>query len=139
MILPLLDYGSFVMDGSSPGWLCKMQTVQNHALRLCEEIWDARDADVDVLHAVYDIEKLQARRNSQLLGIMFKRSQKEELTVPHPRQLRGASKIKLKVAFPHKDIYLKSPLYRGMLSWNKLTALVQCASSRDAFMNKLKK
>ena len=139
MITPILDYGSMVMDGSSPAWLRKLQTIQNHALRLCELIINPQDVNVDDLHVAYGAKKLEVRRKEQLLCTMYKRAQIRDNIVPHNRELRGANKVKLKVPFPHKDSYLKSPLYRGMLAWDELNAEQQNAISRDSFLNKITK
>ena len=94
---------------------------------------------VDDLHVAYGARTLEVHRKEQLLCIMYKRAQNRDSVVPHGRELRGANKVKLKVPFPHKDSYLKSPLYRGMLAWDELNAEQQHAISRDSFMNKITK
>ena len=56
-----------------------------------------------------------------------------------PRVLRGENKIHLKVMRIKKDIYAKSPLYRGVPLWDRLDEKTQKLATHNQFLNAIKK
>ena len=137
MIRPILEYGSFVY-GSAPAWVCpKIQVLQNNATRIAKKINDPRGIDVDILHRDFDLEKMVERRDRQLLSIIYSRAQ-ERVNVKEPvRQLRGNVKVQLVLPIRMTELYMKSPLYRGVQLWNKLSHSIQHSPSKVIFMQRL--
>ena len=63
MVRPILEYCPIVTDGG-PAWAeNRMQVLQNDTLRVCSRIQNPRDANIDQLHELYDVERLKVRRN----------------------------------------------------------------------------
>ena len=137
MIRPIMEYSSFILDGASEWVPRRLQVLQNDCLRICERIRSAQDIDLDLLHARCKIEWLVDRCNTSLLSIMYKRANNVDLTVEPPRELRSSSKIKLKVERPKPEIFRKSPLYRGSMLWDELTADKQHKPTRLLFLASL--
>ena len=54
------------------------------------------------------------------------------------RNLRGNTKIKLRAMRAKKDIFAKSPLYRGLALWDELDASIQHLPTTREFSNALK-
>ena len=138
MVRPILEYCSFVLDGG-PVWVGrKLQKLQNDALRIMERVKDPRDMHVDELHRLHDLEKLQPRRERQLLGLMYDHAQIDTNLLVPARALRGNSKLQLKTRRLRKDIYTKSPMYRGTILWNRLHQDQQRKATKREFTNSLK-
>ena len=108
-------------------------SAPKHGLRICSNIRDARDANIDDLHQEYKVEKLDVLRNRQLLQLMYKLSRQGEHLVAPTRVLRANNKLKLKTARPIKDIYKKSPAYRGMKFWDRCHHTRHHLESREKF------
>ena len=138
MVLPTMEYCPIMLDGA-PAWgTPALQVQQNHALRACERIANPRDIDIDVLHANNTMEKLEERRNKQLLAHIYRLAKVPGNIVVPVRDLRGNDMIKLKARRPRKDIYYKCPLYRGCQLWNRLEADQQHQPTKALFMCSLK-
>ena len=139
MILPIMEYSS-ILIGSGPVWATKkLETLQNDCLRVCEGIRDPRDIHVEQLRTQNGVELLEERRHRQLLGLMYKMSLDPDNVIVPVRELRGGAKIKLKRSRPHKDIYYKSPLYRGTQLWDRLDGVKQHSTNRENFLKSLTK
>ena len=136
MVLPLLDYSGFLLVACTLEQKNELQKRQNNAIRTCL-LHDRREhVTIDRLHeemGLISLEQrgwihplcLEQRRNIQLLKLMFSRS-KNILCIKEPvRALQGNGKIKFKLMSRCTGKYLNSPLFRGSVLWDKLTANVQ--------------
>ena len=93
------------------------------------------------LHEYFDIKFLQHRRYTQLLMMMFKQSKVKGLLVPvEGRRTRGDHKVKFKAARPFNRFVStnKSPWYRGIKAWNRLSADTQNIEKIAQFKFKIK-
>ena len=70
MILPLIDYGDVLYDGTNQFLLKKIQTIENRCLRTC--VYKNYNITVDNLHEMCTISTLYKRRNMHLKLFMFK-------------------------------------------------------------------
>ena len=139
MVLPILDYSDYIVEGG-PGWVpAKLQVLHNYGLRIVLEIWDARDIHVQDLIEICNSEMLTERRKRHLQCLMFRMSKRPDCIVSAPRYLRGHDKVRLKIQQPKSDIYLKSPVFRGKGAWDELTAAQHKKPSLDSFKNSLVK
>ena len=50
MILPMLDYGELLLEGSLEKPMKHIQTIQNHCLRCCLLVKDPKDISRIALH-----------------------------------------------------------------------------------------
>ena len=139
MVLPVLDYCDFVLEGAPEGLVDDLQTLQNHCLRTSLGIWDPRLISRTELHRRCKCDKLELRRNEHLLSLMYRYTRDPDNLVVDVRVLRSNSKRKIKLQRPKDNLYKKSPLYRGNLLWSKLTAEDQNIATHSLFMKKLQK
>ena len=70
MIMPILEYGDILYDGSNQFLLGKIQTLQNRCLRICN--YEPYHVPVIYLHEIANVSKLVFRRKMHLLLYMFK-------------------------------------------------------------------
>ena len=138
MIMPVLDYGDFVIESANEEFSESLQILQNHCLRVCVAIYDPRLISRKELHALCFCRTLSERRNYNILNLMYKFSRNPDNVMTPVRVLRDNDKIKFKVQRPKGQLYRNSPLYRGYRLWSKLKAEVQSIESLGKFMNKIK-
>ena len=117
----------------------RLQTLQNNGLRICEKIRDPRGVNIQGLHDNLGVSTVETTRNRQLLVQIHRRVQDEEHILLRPRALRGNIKVQLKVPRVKKDIYERSPLWRGQPLWNLLEPATQSQKSVAIFLEELKK
>ena len=70
-ILPLVEYVSFMLCFNNTRDVDKLQRLQNRCLRSCYDVYNPMDLGTDLLHLTARDNKLDLRRNIQLLNIMF--------------------------------------------------------------------
>ena len=137
MVRSIMEYCGFVTDGG-PVWAARqMQTLQNDALRICERIRDPRGVNVDALHTRNNLSELKPARSRELLCHLHKMSMNPRNLVVPARDLRGNSRLQLRVARSKSGVYDRSPIHRGVLGWNELPASTQ-KLSHAAFVKVLK-
>ena len=81
MILPIIEYGNVIYDGSNQKLLNDLQTSQNRILRIC--LQRNRYTPTTVLHQSCNINMLKDRRIMHLNLYMFK--QKGNLSIINTR------------------------------------------------------
>ena len=137
MILPVMDYCDFIIDSGPVANVRKLQTTQNKCLRLCLGIVDPRDIPIHVLHTRCKMDLLSERRNCHLLSLMYRMSKNLDNIMIPVRVLRNNINIKFKVNRPILESFRSSPLYRGMLSWDSLDAVVQHSVTLEIFKSRI--
>ena len=139
MIMPALEYGDIMLE-SGPDLLYKsVQTIQNHCLRCCLNILDPRLITIDELHTTCKCIKLVHRRNVNLLSMVHTFASSPDNVIIPVQVLRNNDKRKLKLQRPKGQLYRDSPMYRGMLLWDRLEATTQNIMDHDSFMIAIKK
>ena len=137
MVLPCLEYCPIITDGGPAGLVKKLQTSQNDCLRICDRIFDARDANIAALHHDNKMDYLAPRRAKLLLSHMYKLSKDPGNLIKPVRNLRGNDSARLKVDRHKKDVFLKSPLHRGSRFWNRLKPAQQQMRTLKEFKTSL--
>ena len=137
MILPVLDYGDIMTDSGPETPVSQIQIIQNHCLRACIGVKDPQLVHRVQLHELCHCETLAVRRERNLLGRIYKLSRNHDNTVVPVRELRGNTKIKIKVQRPKGKFYTDSPLYRGYQAWSKLDAEVQHMDTFTEFITEI--
>ena len=139
MVRPISEYCCYLQDGG-PLWASrKLQTLQNDALRACEQIRDPRGINIDHLHTRNSVPTLKTTRNRQLAVLMYKRAQHPANILVPTRALRGNSKIKMIVQREKSDVYSKGPICRGEKLWNYIDEEIQHLGSLQAFRKAVNK
>ena len=70
-ILPLIEYVSFMLCSNNACDVDKLKRLQNRCLRSCYDVYNPMDLGTDLLHHTARVNKLDLRRDIQLLNIMF--------------------------------------------------------------------
>ena len=111
MLIPILQYGDFLYDGSNQNLLDKLQTLQNRSLRI---IYSKQfHVPVVLLHEVSYIAKLALRRRMHLLLYMHK--QKSNMNIVNSRVIN--TRLHDALIFvndkPKSEKYKNTVLYKG--------------------------
>ena len=137
MILPIVEYGDILYDGSSQKLLGKLQTLQNRGLRLV--YYRQYHVPVIALHEISGIAKLSLRRQMHLLLYMYK--QKSNVSIVNSRVIN--TRLHDALVFiserPNNEKYKNNVLYKGPLLWNSRTVDVRNIQSYDKLKSYLKK
>ena len=89
---------------------------------MCFDIYNPRDSSVPRLHKLSNVSKLDIRRHTQLLNIMFNLRQSAYFRTEGPRITRAANNYVFHTDIIHAWIYAISPYYEGAKLWNGLPA-----------------
>ena len=137
-IIPLMEYGNFLIDSGPATLIKKFQPLQNRGLRICLKKRIGQ-MSTNKLHKKCKVERLDIRRKRQLACLMYRHSQvKGNLASKPNMRTRGDLKVKLKVERPKRSKYRSSPLYRGMQVWDELPLHLQELPDVAQFKTKLK-
>ena len=117
----------------------KLQKSQNRCLRSCFDIYDPMEIGTLREHELVMVNTLNIRREAQLLNIMLSLKLKNKYKTDSARVTRNADRFELKTYIVHKDIYAKSPYFRGVSLWNSLPIDYQNLLDSRTFKNNIKK
>ena len=135
-IVPILEYGNFIVDSGPQTGIRRLQTQQNNGLRICTRS-KVIDISINQLHKTCKVARLETRRKKQLACLMYRHTTNPENCVIQRNRTRSDKKVKMKVERPHREKYRKGPLYRGMLIWDELDCYIQDAETVDQFKTKI--
>ena len=137
MILPIIEYGDILYDGSNHKLLSRIQTLQNRCLRICN--FEPYHVPVIYLHEIAQIAKLNYRRNMHLLLFMFK--QKTNMNIVNIRivHTRAHDAVLFNTERPQSEKYKNNVLYKGAVLWNQLSVPERNFHSYENFKKHLKK
>ena len=119
-IMPLVEYVSFMLYLNNVKETEKLQKLQNRCLRMCLNINNPRDMSVLRLHETSRVNFLDIRRYSQLLNIMFMLKCNNVSQKVSVRNTRNADRYIFNTDIVHKEVYARSPYYKGVTLWNNL-------------------
>ena len=85
------------------------------------------------------VNTLNIRREAQLLNIMLSLKLKNKYKTDSARVTRNADRFEFKTYIVHKDIYAKSPYFRGVSLWNSLPIDYQNLLDSRTFKYNIKK
>ena len=137
MVLPVLDYGDFIIDGAHKDSNKLFETIQNHFLRCCMGVTDNQAMSRILLRKNCLCTKLSTRRDRSMLALMYSHVQHEENIMELRRTLRSNCKIQLIVQRPRGALYRRSPLFRGRALWDELDCELQHEPCKIVFLEKL--
>ena len=128
VIVPVFDYCSFIVDGGLQKDTQKLQRLQNRALRICLRTVLA-DSNVDNIHNACHVVKLKGRRKYLLQCFMYKCAAADPTLRRGFRRTRADDKLIMQNNRDNSATYQRSPLYRGIDVWNKLSCDIQLCES----------
>ena len=132
-ILPIFDYGGFLIDSCTKKSRDDLQKLQNKALRIVHGFKLINSPGVKDLHNRSCLLSLEQRREKQLLHLMLWFSKSKNNLVKCKRRTRLQCKINFKVLPLKTRKYINSPMNRGNILWNKLTLEEQSTFSNPLF------
>ena len=97
----------------------KLQKLQNRALRICLAL-DGR-SNVNDMHNMCNINKLDHRREVHLLNFVYRRAHDDRYLQVGNRNLRRYNAPILKEIKSNNKSFDKSVLYQGAVAWNRQT------------------
>ena len=137
-VLPFVEYAGFLLYLNRKLDIEKLQKLQNKALRMCHNIYNARDVTIKDLHLQSHLNNLLDRREIQLLGLMYDISDNDNYIQVPRAQTRQAEKTVFSTNIVNYDIYKRSPYFTGAALWSKLPVDVQISQNRKVFISRVK-
>ena len=138
-ILPIFDYGGFLLDSSTQKTIDDLQKLQNKALRIINGFKLQNSPGIEALHNMTGVLSLKQRREKQLLHLMLWYSKFANNLLKKPRRTRLQEKLNFKVLPLKTRRYIKSPMNRGNMLWNLLSQEEQTTFSNQLFKIVLEK
>ena len=132
-IMPIFDYGGFLVDSSTRKSRDDLQKLQYKALRTVHGFRLNNSPSVKDLHDRSCLLSLEQRREKQLLHLMLWFSKFKQNLVKSNRRTRLQCKINFKILPLKTRKYINSPMNRGQVLWNKLTLEEQSTFSNPLF------
>ena len=111
MILPIIEYGDILYDGSNSKLLGKLQTTQNRCLRLV--YYRQYHVPVIFLHEICMNSKLGLRRYMHLLLFMFKQKSNVEIVNSRVINTRIHNALLFITEKPNSEKYKNNVLYKA--------------------------
>ena len=116
MILPIIEYGDVLYDGSNSRLLSKLQTLQNRCLRICNA--EPFHVPVIYLHEISQLARLDLRRKMHLILYMYKQKSNHAIVNARNVQTRAHDAILFTTDRPNSEKYKNNVLYKGAVIWN---------------------
>ena len=119
-MVPYFDYGDIFLLNTSRKTIDKLQKLQNRALRICLAL-DGR-SNVNELHNMCNINKLDHRRHVHLLNFSYHRAQDVNYLKEGNRDLRRYDGPILREIKSNNKSFERSLIFQCALNWNVLPA-----------------
>ena len=71
MLCSIIDYGNIFLSSCNKNDLKDIQTLQNHALRCCHNVYDHMSEHIEHLHDISNIKTVDVRRKRQILTCIW--------------------------------------------------------------------
>ena len=138
-ILPVCEYADQLVESGSTVNVNKLQTLQDKAVRIIDNK-EHRHLGAEGLHLLFRLSPLKLRRAEHLACSMYWFS-KDIFRLEKGRpsvHLRSRNKIKFKAPKRVYEKYLKSPLSRGTVLWDRIPESIQRSTTKVKFKSRLK-
>ena len=136
MILPLIDYGDILYEGTNSKLLSKLQTLQNRCLRTC--LYKNYHISVLNLHEQCTVTKLDYRRETHLKLYMFKQQNNMEIVNNRLIRTRAHDATLYLTNRPNSEKYKINVYYKGAILWNSMNIQERSFEKYDELKKYLK-
>ena len=133
-----MDYGDVVYQAATSDLLCKLQRLQNRALRIITK-YDDNYQSTTAIHQSLRILPLSRRRYVHTNNFAYKRSIQPKYVDNRNLLTRAHGKKLLLCPRPRTERFKNSVVYTTAKCWNELSLDEQRASSYNSFKLKTKK
>ena len=137
MILPIVEYGDILYDGSNKYLLDRLQTLQNRGLRIV--YYKQYHVPVISLHEVSKIAKLELRRKMHLLLYMYNQKSNVDIVNSSVINTRLHDALVFINNKPNSEKFKNNVLYKGPELWNSRTVQFRNIDSYEKLKISLKK
>ena len=130
MILSLSDYADFMIKSGPNYEISRLTKLHERAVKIIDN--NQHELPIGGLMDHYRLQTISERQDEHTFSIMYRQSKRLELLdTARPRVcLRGRGKITFK---KYKRTYLKSPLARGIMLWDRLSEEVEKSTTKLKF------
>lgn len=138
MIMSLYDIGDVFYCTTNKAHLCKLQTLQNRALRVIYKLGNRENTDSN--HDKMGIMKLESRRKLhtiQLASWLATQEQYRDLSTLSTRA-HSVGRRNLKLERINKSQYQKSFLHQAGILWNDLPTEIHCIKDQEKLKKEIK-
>ena len=140
MLCSIIDYGNIFLSSCIGNDLSDIQTLQNHALRCCHNVYDYRAEHIDYLHDISNVKTVNIRRKRQILTCIWRNIQNNVLEIAVPiRHTRAAGGPTIYLPIPSIELFKKSVYYYGATMWNQLPINIRLQDNISDFKTELYK
>ena len=136
-IVPLFDYCDFMVESSPATRYSRLENLQERAMKAIDNKANSGHA----LYAVYHVQPIKLRWREHICRMMYRQSKNvDKLDYVRPTiRLRSNRKVKFKkIPKWNYQLYLKSPMARGIKIWEMLTIEMQRATTKCKFKKMIK-
>ena len=119
-ILPIFDYGGFLLYSVNQSDRGDLQVLQSDALRNCYSVRRKDKVSIKTLHTKAKLLSLDQRRQKQLLSLMYIHKNSSDVARIHNRNTRGADRYHFYLERYNTVKYKNSPYYKGSELWDML-------------------
>ena len=138
MLCSVIDYGNIFLNPCTLQDLEDLQILQNHALRCCYNVIDARTKLVTDLHKTANVKMLDVRRKKQQLLRNFRNLENGYIKLYSPvRNTRNVMGRTISLPITHTEQFKKSLYYIGSKEWNNLPENIRASHNLDEFKKRL--
>ena len=117
----IIDYGNMFLNVCTAEDLCDLQILQNHALRCCYNVIDARMEHVSDLHNNANVKMLDLRKKRRQILCIFRNIKDGFLQTYCPvTTTRNVTGNNIRPQIPRTEQLRKSVYYIGSKEWNIL-------------------
>ena len=135
-ILPIIDYNDIIYDMMTENLQLKLQRLQNRALRT---VFLGKTLTNKEMHDRAGVTFLKKRRHEHLMMLMFSRSREMSYHDTTVRTTRQADAVLLRAPTAKTTKYMRAPIYRGSVEWNKIPHQIRNIRTRLGFKMRIKK
>ena len=137
-ILPIFDYGGFMLISCNTSDRHNLQVLQNNTLRTCYNVKRCDKLCISSMHKRANLLSLEQRRTFQLLGFMYLYKEDAQNLIVANRQTRAADCSQFHVERYNFCKYKNSPYYKGAELWKLLPIDIVTLDSIIQFKHLLK-
>ena len=127
MILPILEYGDILYDGTSNKLTGKLQTLQNRCLRTC--LIPKQHIPTIRMHEICKIANLKPRRKMHLQLCMFRQRNNPAIVNTRNVCTRLHDAVLFNTLKPNSGKYKVNVFYKGAMACNTLSVVARNAQT----------
>ena len=141
MLCSIIDYGNIFLSSCIENDRTDIQTLQNHALRCCHNVYDHRTEHIAHLHDISNVKTVNTRRKRQILTCIWQNIQNNVLELLCLYVIPVLQEVLEYIFQSQVPNFLKNQytIYFGATLWNQLPVDIRLHDNIDDFKTDLYK